>query len=334
MKFFIKTFGCQQNEYDASKLSNFLKSSGFLEVLESEADLIFVFACSVRQTAVDRLFGKVRNWIKNNKRVFITACIADDDRKKIFDKGAIFFKNFRELAELLKIKNYNYLNIRSSTAYVPIMSGCNNFCSYCIVPYTRGREISRKSEDIITEILKLLKNGTTEITLLGQNVNSYQDGDIHFSDLLEKINSLDGNFLISFVSNHPKDMSDEIIEKIAILQKVKKEVHLPIQSGSSRVLKDMNRPYTAEDYLKIVNKIRSKISNVQITTDIIVGFPTETDTDFQKTVNVCRTVGFSLAYINKYSPRKGTDAFKFGDPITWIEKQKRWKILDDLINKC
>ena len=218
----------------------------------------------------------------------------------------------------------------SDSSYVPIMTGCNNFCAYCIVPYTRGREKSRPASEIIKEVSELLKSGKKQIILLGQNVNSYEFG---FAKLLKKINDLPGNFEISFMSNHPKDMKTDVINAIAALPKVNKEIHLPLQAGSDKILKAMNRPYAAEEYLRLVESLKLKVPKVKLTTDIIVGFPGETEEDFQQTVEVCKKVGYSLAYVNKYSPRQGTAAFKLGDPISWSEKQRRWKILDELINK-
>jgi len=226
--------------------------------------------------------------------------------------------------------NKKKLDDFSETGYIPIMFGCDNFCSYCIVPYTRGREKSRPINEIINEAKRLIKHGNKEIVLLGQNVNSYKFG---FAKLLKKLNDLPGDFKISFVSNHPKDVTEEVINAIAILPKIKKEIHLPLQSGSDKVLQDMNRPYTVAKYLWLVKSLKSKVPEVKITTDIIVGFPTETEKDFQKTVEICKKVGYELAYINKYSPRKGTAAYKLGDPISWQEKQRRWRILEGLINK-
>lgn len=331
MKYFIETLGCQQNEYDGSRLSFFLRSVGFEEATAEEAGIIFILACSVRQTAVDRVFGRMKNWA-DNKKVIITSCLTPDDQRRITDRGALYwnFGDTKDLEEILGVKiNKKKLDDFSETGYIPIMSGCDNFCSYCIVPYTRGREKSRPINEIINEAKRLIKHGNKEIVLLGQNVNSYKFG---FAKLLKKLNGLPGDFKISFVSNHPKDVTEEVINAIAILPKVKKEIHLPLQSGSDKVLQDMNRPYTARQYLKIVKNLKSRIQNLKITTDIIVGFPTETEKDFQKTFEVCKKVGYELAYINKYSPRKGTAAYKLGDPISWQEKQYRWKILNQLIN--
>jgi tRNA-2-methylthio-N6-dimethylallyladenosine synthase len=332
MKFFIETIGCQQNEYDASRLSFFLKSSGFVESQAEEAEVIFILACSVRQTAIDRIFGRVRNWA-SSKKVIITSCLTPDDQKKMKDRGAYYWKmdDVSSLEKILAVSfSENKMSENSDSVYVPIMTGCNNFCAYCIVPYTRGRETSRPSENVIKEVSALIRSGKKQVVLLGQNVNSYKFG---FAELLTKINQLPGDFEISFMSNHPKDMSVELINAVATLSKVKKEIHLPLQSGSDKILKAMNRPYAAEEYLRLVESLKSKVPKVKLTTDIIVGFSGETEEDFQQTVEVCKKVGYSLAYVNKYSPRKGTASYKLGDPIPWNEKQRRWKILNDLINK-
>ncbi len=339
MKFYIETLGCQQNEYDASRLSVFLRSAGFEEATVKEAGIIFILACSVRQTAVDRVFGRIRNWA-GNKKVVVSSCLTPDDQRRIIDRGALYwhFGEIRDLEKILDIKiNKEKISEFSETSYIPIMSGCDNFCSYCIVPYTRGREVSRPISEITIEAKKLISHFHTvqyrsripEIILLGQNVNSYKFG---FAKLLKKLNDLPGDFKISFVSNHPKDVTEGVINAIAKLPKAKKEIHLPLQSGSDKVLKDMNRSYSLEKYFNIVEKLKNKVRGIKITTDIIVGFPTETEKDFQKTVEVCKKVGYKLAYINKYSPRKGTAAYKLGDPISWQKKQYRWKILNQLIN--
>ncbi|TSC93526.1 MAG: bifunctional enzyme involved in thiolation and methylation of tRNA [Candidatus Berkelbacteria bacterium Athens1014_28] len=351
--FFIEVLGCQQNEYDAAKLSAELHLAGFCEVENpKEAKYIFILACSVRQTAVDRIFGRIRNW--KDKKIFITGCVLDDDRKNFSEKGVVYFSDSEEFKQISGLKLKNNLAVQQfndNVFYIPIMSGCNNFCSYCVVPYTRGREKSRSIDEILFEAKRIIFHFSTaqpacdstelaevrrgrygsekpEVILLGQNVNSYEFG---FVELLKKINDLSGDFQISFLSNHPKDMTDDIIEAVAKLPKIKKEVHLPLQSGSDRILKLMNRPYDSKQYLKLAQKLTAY--NLQLTTDIIVGFPGETESDFQKTVNLCKKVGFKLAYINKYSPRKGTAAYKLSDPIPWKEKQRKWRILNELINK-
>ena len=368
MKFFIETIGCQQNEYDASRLAIFLKSAGFVETQAREVEVIFILACSVRQTAVDRIFGRIKNW--KDKKIIVTSCLTPGDQKKITDKG-VYYWNFGDTKQLEKILNISLnnetMNQCSNSVYIPIMSGCNNFCSYCIVPHTRGREKSRPMEEIIAEVKNLISHFRTaqygseksEIVLLGQNVNSYKsqisnlksqnynsklkNEKTDFARLLERLNSLPGDFTISFMSNHPKDMTEDVIEAIATLPKVKKQIHLPLQSGSDRILKLMNRPYTARQYLDIIKDLRLKIpaqggsalcgKDLKITTDVIVGFPGETEEDFQQTVKVFKQVGFSQAYINKYSPRSGTKAYNLGDPISWEEKKRRWRILNEIANK-
>ena len=340
MKYHLWIIGCQYNEWDGARLRYFLDSLGLQESEVKKADVIIIVACAVRQTAVDRILGRVKNWIplrsksyagQASKKVLVTGCILDSDKKKFADKGIQIFKpgDFETLKKYLGLQPTSYKLIPTSCSYVPIMTGCNNFCSYCAVPYTRGREKSRPMGEVISDVKSLISAGHKDITLLGQNVNSYEYG---FSKLLKDLNDLEGDFKIGFISNHPKDMSDDIIEAVAKLPKVKKEIHLPLQSGSNKVLRSMNRPYTIKQYLDIVNKIK-KAGKIDITTDVIVGYPTETEEDFEKTIEIFEKVKFKQAYINKYSPRAGTVAYKLGDPIPWAEKQCRWRVLNDLIKR-
>ncbi len=376
MNYHIWTIGCQYNEWDGARLNFLMHKLGFSESKAEDANVIIILACSVRQTAVDRILGRVKNWRvkaeqknrrteepnnkienKNNSKqsskklplILASGCVLDFDKDKFAKKGIEFFKSgdFEKLFELLSSKiiisppkNYN---LSPKTCYIPIMSGCNNFCSYCAVPFTRGREKSRPMEDIITDAKKLIEAGHKEIILLGQNVNSFKiqnteyriqqkNDKADFTMLLEKLNDLEGEFSVSFMSNHPKDMTFDIIEAVATLPKIKKQLHLPLQSGSNKILKAMNRPYTAEDYLKLIEHCILKIDNLILSTDIIVGFPGETEEDFQETVNICKIVDYDVAYINKYSPRQETAAYKLGDPIPWAEKKRRWKILDEIVN--
>lgn len=338
MTFYLWKIGCQYNDFDAARFTYVLKRIGLREATAQKADVIIVIACAVRQTAVDRIFGQIKNW--KNKKIIITGCVLETDKKKLAKKGVKFgdIENTEGLIELIGAPKTDKISSsmnegHKASAYVPIMVGCNNFCSYCAVPYTRGREKSRSFNNIVKDVKALIKKGYKEIMLLGQNVNSYKHG---FAKLLRMLNSLPGDFTISFTSNHPKDMTDKIIEVVASLPKIKKEIHLPVQSGSNKILKLMNRPYTVENYLKIIEKIKkastSRRTKIKITTDVIVGFPGETEGDFQKTVEIFKKVGFSTAYINKYSPRAGTAAYKLGDPIPWKEKQRRWHILNKIIN--
>ncbi len=332
MKYYIKVFGCQYNEWDGARLDYLLTKNGLIPSDEKEADLIFAISCSVRKSAVDRLLGKVKNWREDQKKVMISGCLLPKDKNKIEARGAIFC-DINDLDELKKIlpsfKKLSYSDF-SASAYLPIMSGCNNFCSYCVVPYTKGRERSRDFDQIVKEFKKLVKAGHKEITLLGQNVNSYE---YDFARLLKTLNDIPGDFQISFTSNHPKDMSNDIIKAIADLPKVKKEIHLPLQSGSNKILKAMNRPYTKEQYIELIDKIKKSIPRIRISTDIIVGFPGETEEDFLETKNLIKNVGFYWVFANKYSPREGTTSFKFGDPIPWSEKQHRWREINSLANK-
>ncbi len=226
------------------------------------------------------------------------------------------------------------------------MTGCNNFCSYCVVPYTRGSEYSRPAQEIIEEIKDLVRKGYKEITLLGQNVNSYQGkgqslrdspwskgypSPLNFPRLLKILNDIPGNFQIKFLTSHPKDMSDELIRVIAQGEKISKEIHLPVQSGDDEILKKMNRQYTVKDYKNLIKKIRQKIPQAKISTDIIVGFPGETKKQFQKTVSLVKEIGFSQAYVAAYSPRPGTTAAKFKDDVPSLEKKRRKRMLLEIV---
>ena len=363
-KFYVHVIGCQQNEHDGVKIKYMLENLGFVETKPEKADLIIIVACSVRQTAVDRIFGNVKNWQEkptaSGRRlptILITGCILDSDKKKFTQKGIKFWniEKPKSLAQLYQInpacqrpshkamagrdRQFDIVKLLHEGAKfsssVPIMFGCNNFCTYCATAYTRGQERSRKMSEVIKDVKDLIKRGKNDILLLGQTIDSYKDPETgaRLDTLFKKLNDLDGNFIISFLSNHPKDMTDEIIYAVATLPKIKKEIHLPVQSGSDKILKAMNRPYTAAQYLDIVRKLKFKIKNLILTTDVIVGFPGETEEDFRETVKLFEKVKFDKAYVNKYSPRPGTAAYKLGDPILWKEKQRRWHILNDIANK-
>lgn len=336
--YYIKTYGCQYNEWDASRYSYVLQKLGLKESNEANADIVLALACSVRQTAIDRLLGKIRNWRKDNKRVVILGCILDENRNKLEERGAVIWEDFNitNLSNLLSVE-LNEKDVKKylessqiSSNLVPIIRGCNNFCSYCVVPYTRGREVSKPVDEVLDNVRKIVEKGEKEIWLLGQNVNSYAFG---FAELLKKIDALPGDFKLYFTSSHPKDMSDEIIGAIASFPKIAKRIHLPLQSGSNKILKAMNRPYTKEEYLNLVEKMKGRIPDLELTTDTIVGFPGETDEDFNETVRVFKKIKFFQSYNNKYSPRSGTTAYKLGDPIPWSVKQQRWRILNDMVNK-
>jgi tRNA-2-methylthio-N6-dimethylallyladenosine synthase len=338
--FYVWVIGCQQNVHDGTILVDFLKRLGLKESLPEEADVIFIIGCAVRQTGVDRIFGRIKNW--PNKLIVTSGCVLDSDKKKFREKGVVFWdiEDTQNLPKILNLKpeeNVEGLleNNPPNSGSVPIMYGCDNFCSYCATPYTRGRERSRDFNKIVDETRNLIKYGHKEILLLGQNVNSYKDPSTgkNFEDLLRTLNGLPGKFIIAFTSNHPKDITSGIIDAVATLPKIKKEIHLPVQSGSDKILKAMNRPYTKKKYLEIIKKIRKANPNIEITTDVIIGFPGETEEDFQETIAVFELVGYKMAYINKYSPRVGTAAYKLGDPIPWKEKQRRWHELDKVLSK-
>ncbi|MDZ7611720.1 MAG: MiaB/RimO family radical SAM methylthiotransferase [Candidatus Moranbacteria bacterium] len=373
MKYFIKTFGCQMNFSDSERMDSFLEEKGLKKVSRPEdADLIVINTCAVRQTAEDRVWGNLKNYKEKNpeSKVVLTGCMAHrDDVQKNLAKYVDVFASVEEvwnkLSEAVASSETgfpeNYLNIppkykHDDFAFVPIMTGCNNFCSYCVVPYARGREWSRSPKDIFEEIEKLNKKGVKEVLLLGQNVNSYRYGILNLeSSILNKINSKfeirNSKFKCRqheelgfpqllfflaktfpainwrFLTSHPKDLSDELIEVIAGNENIPNEIHLPLQSGSDKVLRDMNRPYTQKHYLNLIKKIKNIIPGATITTDVIVGFPTETEEDFQETIKVFREARFDDAFINKYSPRPQTAAQKLGNPISWEEKKRREKEL-------
>jgi len=304
---------------------------------EKEANEIVIVTCSVRQTAEDRVYGLVNNLGKlkkqrSNLKIILTGCMLRYPLKWLKEKMPMVdeFKKISDFTQ--KTKPIHQKKIQ---AFVPIMEGCNQFCSYCVVPYARGREKSRSFTEIICEIKELVKRGYLEITLLGQNVNSYgkdlKDKEHSFANLLTEIHKIENLKKISFLTSNPWDLTDEIITAIS-LPKVDRYLHLPVQSGDDDILKMMNRHYTVTDYLKLIDKIKKKIPNIKIGTDIIVGFPGETDKQFQNTLNLCKKVRFVKAYVSMYSPRLGTAAFKLDDNVSHQEKRLRWKIIDGLIN--
>lgn len=325
------------NVSDSERIAGFLNSQGHKPAKkESDANLIILNACSVRQSAIDRLYSQIHKYSQAKKKIIIAGCILEKDKKKLASKVSQFWhpdKYFKCARDTKK----------DFSGYIPIMTGCNNFCSYCVVPFTRGREKSKSPKKIIDEINKLVKNGRKEITLLGQNVNSYQFIDknssadeaskINFPNLLGLIAKLYPTIQVKFLTSHPKDFSDELIKVIAANINISREIHLPVQSGSDKILKLMNRPYTQKKYLALIRKIRKFIPEASFTTDVIVGFPGEIQKDFQETVKVFKKVKYNEAYINKYSPRPGTAAWKLGNPISWEEKKKREKKLRYILKK-
>ena len=375
LKYTILTMGCQLNENDSEKLCGMLEKMGYTKTeKQNDADLALFNTCCVRENAEDKLFGKLGELkrLKEQKGIIIAIGGCMMQEKHITDKikesypfvdilfGTHTLHKFpedlykvieekRKLEDILDIdgKIYEGLPIKRDSkikASVTIMNGCNNFCSYCIVPYVRGRERSRQPRDIIEEVKELAKEGYKEITLLGQNVNSYlrvereknipfeeYQGVNSFATLLRAINKIDGIERIRFISPHPKDFTDDVIEAIADCEKVCKLVHLPLQSGNTKVLKEMNRKYTKEQYLNLVEKMKNKIPNLTLSTDIIVGFPGETDEEFEDTLEVVEKVRFEQVYMFIYSRRVGTPGDKMQNQIPEDIKHKRFDKLKALV---
>ncbi|MBZ1356215.1 MAG: tRNA (N6-isopentenyl adenosine(37)-C2)-methylthiotransferase MiaB [Candidatus Nealsonbacteria bacterium] len=347
-KYHIITYGCQTNHSDSERISSVLEDMGYSFVEDKyNADLVVINSCSIRQSAVNRIYGQIEN-IKNGK-VIVTGCILKRDGKKLSKKADLILDTkdllaWPEIIDGLNKKDLdNYFKIKPKnqgglTALIPIMTGCNNFCSYCVVPYTRGRELSRPLDDIIEEVRLANEKGNKEVWLLGQNVNSYKGKDskgkeVNFCQLIKEVEKVPGNFWIRFTSSHPKDFSDELIEIIKGSEKITKYLHLPVQSGDDEILERMNRPYKISDYKKFVQKIKKELPDLTLSTDVIVGFPKETEEQFQKTADLFREIPYDMAYISKYSPRPGTPSFKLKDDISNVEKERRWTIINEILMK-
>ena len=367
-KYYIKTYGCQMNEHDSEKIAGMLEEIGYSATDELEqADLIFLNTCTVRENAELKVFGKVGS-LKRLKRenpdliIGIGGCMmqVEEPVQKIKEKFphvdlVIGTHNLHRLPELVhEIENNDERiisvwdqekgvipdlpSIRKSDfqAWVTIMQGCDNYCSYCIVPYVRGHERSRSKENIIKEVKNLIDDGVVEITLLGQNVNSYaQDlkADYDFADLLTELDQIEGLKRIRYMTSHPRDFNERTIKAIADSEKVCEHFHLPIQSGSNDVLYEMNRGYTKEEYLELIEKIKKNFDHYSITTDIIVGFPGETEQDFEDTLDIVKKVQFDMAFTFKYSKRSGTPAAKKEGQISEDIKDKRLQKLMKVQNK-
>ena len=342
LTFFVKTFGCQMNARDSEKLTGILETIGYQPADSEEADIVVYNTCTVRENANNKVYGKLgylHGYKKKNPHMMIALCGCMMQEEQVVNKLKKSYRfvdlifgthNIFRFAELLvKAMEEKQMtveiwegtqqiveNLPNERKYffksgVNVMYGCNNFCSYCIVPYVRGRERSREPKDIIREIEKLVADGVCEIMLLGQNVNSYGktlDNPITFAELLREVNKIEGLKRIRFMTSHPKDLSDDLIMAIKECDKVCKHMHLPLQSGSSRVLKEMNRHYDKEKYLDEVKRLREQIPDIAITTDIIVGFPGETEEDFLETMDVVKQVRYDSAFTFIYSKRTGTRA--------------------------
>ena len=369
---FIKTFGCQANKSDSERILGDYLARGYKETQKwQDADEIVLNTCSVRQSAEDRVRGFLVNLNKfiechgkNKPKVILTGCMLHFNEIEIR-------KLLPDIDEILPIAEvgFNQKAIRKDkvSAWVPISTGCNSFCTYCIVPFSRGRERSRPMEDIVKEVNSLVKDGYKNINLLGQNVNSYglEKSGINlrklymdknnfsgksiptnqsqyqkpisippFVFLLQKISQIQGIEKITFFTSNPWDFWDELIEEIATNSKIDRFIHLPVQSGSNRILKLMNRGYTRETYLSLVKRIKAKVPDVIFGTDIIVGFPGETDKDFEDTLDLVKQVDFKVAFVARYSPRPGTASQRlYPDDVPAKIKKQRWEILDQITNK-
>ena len=359
----ILTMGCQLNENDSEKMAGMLEEMGYVKVDDyKNADLVIFNTCCVRENAEERLFGKIGEikTIKQSRNTILAIGGCMMQEKNMLDKikrsypfvdivfGTHTLQNlpedvYKAIIKHEKVKDvididgeiYEGLPIKRNSKYkasVTIMYGCNNFCSFCIVPYVRGRERSREPERILYEIKGLAEEGYKEITLLGQNVNSYKGNEKikNFADLLNEVCKIDGIERVRFISPHPKDFSDDVIDAIAKNDKICKIIHLPLQSGNTKVLKEMNRKYTKEQFLELVDKMKNRIPNVVFSTDIIVGFPGETDEEFEDTLDVVKKVNFEQIYMFIYSMREGTVGAKREDQVPEEIKHKRFDKLKEV----
>lgn len=362
--YFLLTYGCQMNESDSERYAGQLESLGYRRTEDMDmADVVLLNTCCVRETAEGKILGKIGE-LKHVKQhnpnliIAVTGCMAQEWQDRLFERAphidlVIGTHNIHKLIELIRerqAKSGHYLEadmtmpafhdlptkrFQKFFAWVPIMNGCNKFCTYCIVPYVRGREVSRPIADIVREIEEIAKEGYKEITLLGQNVNSYgldlKDG-TDFSSLLQAVDRIGGIERVRYMTSHPKDMTFAMIDAIADSRKVVNHMHLPIQSGSDELLKKMNRGYTVDQYMELVEYARKRIPDLVLTTDIIVGFPGETEEMFCQTLDLLKRVQYDMAYTFIYSPRTGTPAAKMDHQIPQEEKSRRLQRLMDVQN--
>lgn len=367
-KYMLTTFGCQMNENDSERLMGMMSEMGYMETDKvEEADLVIFNTCCVRENAEEKVYGKL-GALKKLKRekpeliISVCGCMMQQPEvvsyvKRVYKNVDLIFGThnlymFPELLYTAIQEKHPVIEVWESTgqiaedmpierkdgvkAWVTVMYGCNNFCSYCIVPYVRGRERSREIEDVVKEVTFLAKEGYKEVTLLGQNVNSYGKDlgeGTNFARLLYTVDKIEGIDRIRFATSHPKDLSDELIIAMKECKKVCEHLHLPVQAGSSKVLHEMNRKYTKEDYLALVDKVRSEIPDISLTTDIIVGFPGETEEDFEDTLDVMRKVKFDSAYTFLYSKRTGTPAAKRLEQVPEEVMKERFQRLLDVQNE-
>ena len=341
---YVETYGCQMNVADSEVVLSIMNDNGFgITQSPGDADVIFVNTCSVRDNAEQRVRQRIST-LKNYKRknpgvlIGVLGCMAERLRTELIDKGNVVdmvvgpdeYRRLPELVEdafngqrgiavkLSRVENYDdIMPLRTDgiTAWISVMRGCDKFCTFCVVPFTRGRERSRKLHSIVEEVERLSERGFKEITLLGQNVNSYHDGEFDFADLIRRTSEVDRTIRFRFMTPHPQDMSEKLIHAIAENENACNSIHLPIQSGSNRILQLMNRTYTVEQYFSLVEKIRVVIPGATLSTDIIAGFPTETESDHKQTLDVIQSIGYDGAFTFKYSPREHTKAWEMNDDV-------------------
>ena len=367
--FYVHTLGCQMNVHDSERIAGVLEADGYVpateeQYLNHDIDLIVMNTCAVRENAAERMYGTIGLWAelkreRPNLQIAVGGCMAQLDREKIAKKApwvdAVFgTKNIGSLPQLLdqaRIEGHAQVKVQEELNYFPsqlptdraskvsswvaISVGCNNTCTFCIVPTTRGKEHDRRPGDILAEIRQCVDEGAKEVTLLGQNVNSYGRGldeDVDFAELLRKVNAIPGDFRIRFMTSHPKDASCKLFDTIASHNKICNQFHLPFQSGNDRVLKAMNRHYTREEYLKLAHYGREIMPDLVLTSDVIVGFPGESDEDFEQTLDIVRRVGYIQAFSFKYSKRPGTPAALMPEQVEEKIKRQRLDILQELLS--
>ncbi len=362
-RFFIRTFGCQMNEHDSDRMAQLLLAAGWEEASEPRrADLILVNSCSVRAKPEHKALSEIGRFQAARRsrgvRLVLAGCVAQQEGAALLAKapyldaviGPDAIGRIAAIADTIQAGKDLVLDLAAHTpadpgfvplrctgrvglsALVTIMKGCNNFCSFCVVPYARGREVSRPVSDILAEVEALARAGAREVTLLGQNVNSFRDGAAGFADLLRALDRQGAVERIRFTTSHPKDLSDDLIAAVAELPRVCEHLHLPLQAGSDAVLRRMNRGYDAAHFLSLVERARRRIAEVSVTSDVIVGFPGETEADFEQTLSVVESAGFEQAYSFCYSPRPGTKASEWPDDVPSAEKKRRLSRLQQLLS--
>ena len=363
LKYFIETYGCQMNEYDSELVANILGDLGYSKSNKiEEADAIFLNTCAIREKAEETVHNRLNSLAylkkqKSNLIIGVLGCMAQNLKNEILESKPYVDiilgpDSYRRLPEIIKFKNSNLDHIVDTrlskyevydnllpkrkdgiTAWLSIMRGCDKFCTFCIVPFTRGRERSRTIESVVTETQDIVKKGYKEVTLLGQNVNSYKTSEGDFPVLLDNLAAVEGIERIRYMSPHPRDIDEDLLKIMVKHKNICNQIHLPLQAGSSRILKRMNRTYTKEEFLNLVDLIRNYMPDCGISTDIIVGFPGETDEDFAETMEVASKVEFDSAYMFKFSLRPGTKAAEYTDQISEEIKQQRLETLIDFQHK-